>query len=83
MPFVHVIGGRADVQGAQHVHAASAQQDLLPQADVAVRFIQAGRDLAVLRRIGRQVGVQQVEVDPPHAYQPDLYVQAAARHLDI
>ena len=83
MPLVHVIGGRADVQGAQHAHAAPAQQDLLPQADIAVRFIQAGRDLAVLGRIGRQIGVQQVEPDPPHTHQPDLDVQAAARHLEI
>ena len=61
MPLVHVADGRRLAQGAQGHDAADAQHHLLADAHVAVAAVQPGGDGAVLRRVLRDVGVEQIQ----------------------
>ena len=81
MAFVHVPDVRRIAQLPQRAHAAHAQQDLLRNAHFQVIAVQARGQLAVAVVILIQVGVQQVQQHPPHAYLPDAREHAAARQL--
>ena len=59
--FVHVDDARLDTQRLEQLHAADAQQRVLRQPDLPVALVETGRDETLLRRVLRQVGVEQEE----------------------
>jgi hypothetical protein len=80
--LVDVKGRGLDPQGLQGAHAADAQDDLLLDAGVLVAAIELVGDVAVLRPVGGQVGIQQAEADVADAGLPDLHFHPAAGQLD-
>lgn len=48
------------------------------EAAIPVRLVQPGGDLAIVGGIAGRVGVQQIQLDPPHTHHPDLRMESAA-----
>ena len=57
--LVHVEHGGLDAAGRERLDAADAEQDLLPQAVLAVAAVEAVGDRALGRGVGGHVGVEQ------------------------
>ena len=70
MAFVEVHHVDLLTQSVEQPHAADAQQDLLAQAHAGVAAVEGAGDLAQIRGILRQVGVQQVQVHATHLQAP-------------
>ena len=83
VPFVEVINARRDAQGRQGADAADARHKLLPDADAVVAAIQPGGELAVLRAVAGHVAVQQIQLHPADAHQPDLGQQTPRAGVDL
>ena len=82
-PFVQVQHARGDAHGPQRAEAADAQQQLLADADAAVAAVEARRQLAVLRRVALDVGIEQQQVAAADLHAPDLGANGAAARLDL
>ena len=61
VPFVEVPHGRCDAERAQRANAADAEDDLLLQPRLAIAAVQARREIAILRRVFLEAGVEQVQ----------------------
>ena len=72
MPFVHVIDHGIDPEGLQGLHPPDAEDDLLPQSVLHIAGVESAGDVPVFRVIFFQVGVEQVERNPPDLASPDL-----------
>ena len=81
MPLVHMIHGGPDAEGAHELDPAHAEQDFLAEAAIPVRLVQPGGDLAIVGGIAGRVGVQQIQLDPPHTHHPDLRMETPPRKL--
>ena len=73
---------RMDVECAQGAHASDAQDDLLAQPVLLVAAVEAVGDEPIGRGVVLDVGVEQVQRDPPHRRLPHRHVDldAAIRH---
>ncbi len=60
VPFVEMQHARDDAQGPQRLHAADAQQQLLPDPRPLVAAVEPRRQAAILRRISLDVRIEQV-----------------------
>ena len=81
MPLVHMIHGGPDAEGAHELDPAHAEQDFLTETAIPVRLVQPGGDLAIVGGIAGRVGVQQIQLDPPHTHHPDLRMETPPRKL--
>ena len=66
----------------ERTHAADAEEDLLAQAVLGAAAVQAVGDAALVVRVVVDVGVEQVERDPPDLPAPHLCVAGGARQVD-
>ncbi len=66
---------------AQRAHAADAEHDLLLDAGRAVAAVEPVGDVAVVRRVLLEVGVEQIEPDVADPRLPDLDLHGAAGQL--
>ena len=83
MALVDVPDGGRDTQRAQCAHAADAEHDFLLDAGGAVATVEPAADLAVRRRIGLDIAVEQVQRDMAAARAPHVEVHGAPGHLDL
>ena len=81
MPLVHMIHGGPDAEGAHELDPAHAEQNFLTEAAIPVSLVQPGGDLAIVGGIAGRVGVQQIQLDPPHTHHPDLRMETPPRKL--
>ena len=81
--FVEVIDARRDAQGRQGADAAHARHELLPDADAVVAAVQPSGELAVLGAVAGHVAIEQVQLHPPHAHQPDFGQQTSRAGVDL
>ena len=72
MTFVHVKDFRLDSESGERFHSADAENDLLPDPHFEITAVKFGRDEPVFRLVLRDIGVEQVEADTPHAQFPNL-----------
>ena len=71
VPFVQVPHRGRDAQRAQRAHAADAEDHLLLDAHLAVAAVEARRELAIPRRVLREIGVEQEQAHAPEPNPPD------------
>ena len=64
VPLVQVPDGRRDAQRAQRAHAADAENDFLLQPRLAVAAVEPGGQLAILRRVLFETGVEEIQAAP-------------------
>ena len=83
MAFVHVEHGRGDTDGAQRPQAADPEQEFLADASLAIATVQRRRDLAKLRGVALDVGVQEVEGDSTDLCAPDRRAYGRSGHCDL
>ena len=69
--FVHVEDGGFDAHGPQRAHSADAEHDLLAQAAVGLRRVEAVADGPEVGRVVVEIGVEQEERHPAHRHAPD------------
>ena len=74
MALVHVEDARLDAERGQRPHAADAEQELLPDAVLAV---------AAVERIGQPLHLEQVERDRADVLPPDRRGDRLAREVDL
>ena len=72
MALVHVIHRRLQAQRFQRAISADAEQNLLLQAHLQIAAVKLVGDVAILRAVGRQIGIQQIERTRPTRDPPDL-----------
>ena len=84
MTLVQMSHGRCEIERGQRAHAGNSQQQLLPNANVAVPDIEAGGELAVRRAVFRRVGVQQNQRHAAHVHPPKAHgdLMAVNGHSD-
>ena len=80
--FVQVPHRRRDAERAQRAHAADAENDLLLDARLAIAAVEPRRQLAIPRRVLREIGVEQEQADAaePHAPHRGQHRAIAERH---
>src|SRR6185436_13877495 len=61
----------ADAERLERADAADAEDDLLLNARLAIAAVEARGELAIPRRVFRQVGVEQVQRDAADEHAPD------------
>ena len=85
MALVEVEDVGCDSHGPQRSHAADAQDDLLSQPLVGLGHVEAVGDVAQLRRVAREVGVEKEQGHAPDLRLPDcdLHVGAPDGSLDL
>src|SRR5208337_799918 len=84
MPFVHVINGGMKPQRLQGAISADAEHDLLPDAHLPIAAIKLVGDMAIVRmRVERNVGIQQVERNPPDVHPPYLRINRASGEVNF
>ena len=64
--------GWRDAEGPQGAHAADAEHDLLLKARFAIAAVKARRQVAILRRVFLQAGIEQVKADAAGRYPPHI-----------
>ena len=69
--FVQVPHRGRDAQRAQRAHAADAEDHLLLDAHLAIAAVEARRELAIPRRVLREIGVEQEQAHAPEPNPPD------------
>jgi hypothetical protein len=81
--LIQVPHRRLDAHRAQHEHASQAQHHFLLNPGFLVAAVQARRQLAIPRRVGLHVGVEQQQAHAPDLHEPDRdrHRAAAKRHL--
>ena len=82
--FIQVPRGWLQPERAERQDAAESQDDFLLQADFLAAAVETGRQLAIGRRVLRQIGVEQQQPDPAELYLPHLHEHGAIaeRHED-
>ena len=79
--FVHVKNLRFDPESGQRFHPADAENDLLADPHFEIAAVKFSGDEPVFRCVLRDIGIEQVEADAPHAqfpnFRPDFAVQEA------
>ena len=85
MSFVEVENTGIESQGPEHPHAADAEHDLLAQAAVGLRHVQAVGDAPQVLRVGLEVGVEEDQRDTPDLRPPhrDAHVALTDRRFDL
>ena len=81
--LVHVEHVGLDAQELQGPHPAYAEENLLADPHFLVAAVELAGDLAILGRVLRHVGVQQVQGDPAHADVPDLGLDVPPGELHL
>ena len=71
MTFVRMPYRRLDSQRPQHAHTAHTQHYLLLQANLGVSHVETRRQLPLLRRIFRYIGIKQIDVYAAYPHFPD------------
>ena len=71
MPLVHVEHVRLDSERAERFHAADPEHDLLTHPHLEVAAIKLGSNQSILGSVFRNVGIEEVDVYPPHAQFPN------------
>ena len=69
--FVQVPHGGLDAERAQRAHAADTEDDFLLDARLAVAAVEPRRQLAVPRRVFREIGVEEEQAHAAKAHAPD------------
>ena len=80
MPFVEMQVSRVDSHRLQRSHPSDAEQQVLREANVGVRDIQARGGPAAERGVLRAIGIQQVERNSADVDTPDLGMDAFVRN---
>ncbi len=81
--FVQVEDAGRDAQGLESAQAADAEQQFLANADAQVAAIEPRRELAILRSIAFDVGVEQQKIAAADFYAPDFGADASAAGFDF
>ena len=81
VPLVHMADRGFDPENLQCPNAANAEQHFLPDAHILVAPIELGGDHAVVRRVFRDIGIQQIERHAPHLHAPDLSGHIMSGHF--
>src|SRR3990172_2146351 len=81
MTFVDMPDRRFQAQFLQRAHTADTQHDLLLDAHHLVTAIQTMRDVAIVRAVAFQIGVQQVQRDMANPGLPNLDIELAPRQI--
>jgi hypothetical protein len=66
----------------QRAISPDAQQNFLTHAHFQISTLELGGDLAMFGPVGRQIGVQQVQLDSSDIHVPDLYFRFSVREID-
>ncbi len=77
MPFVHVPGGGCISQSPQGPYTAHPQQNLLGNAQFQITDVKPVGQLAIVGVVIRDVGVKQVQLDPPYIQLVDPRIHLA------
>ena len=77
--FIHVANCGAQAQGIQGPYAAKAQEHLLLDPQLFIAAIKLVSDISILRPVGRDVGIQQVQRHATHVGAPNLSYHRPAR----
>ena len=82
--FVQMPDGRRDAERPERADAADAEDDFLLQARLPVAAVETRREVAILRRVLLEAGVEQVQGDAPDRTLPDVgqHRAVAERHRD-
>ena len=81
--FVHVPDRRCDAQLTQCAYTAHTQHQLLGHTHIVISAVQAGRQFAVARAVGVDVGVHQIEGHATDVEFVDFGVDGATGQLDL
>ncbi len=76
--FIGVPASRGDAQGAEHPHAADAEDPLLAETHVDPAGVELARDATIVGVIRLDIGVEQVERRAAHRHGPDTDVHRTA-----
>ena len=83
MALVHMEHRRGQTQRREYAHAANAEDNLLADAGVGVAAVELIGNVPVLRRrVLRDVGVEQIELDAANTDHPRLDEDFPGRHLN-
>ncbi len=72
MALVQVPHGRRDAERADRAHAADAKNDLLLETGFAIAAVETRGEIAILRGVFLESGVEQVKVDAADPDFPDV-----------
>ena len=72
MSFVQVPCGRRDAERAEGADAADPEDDFLLQPRFAIAAVETRRQVAILRSVLFEAGVEQVQVDAAYRHLPDV-----------
>src|SRR6516225_1439444 len=81
--LIHMINGGLEAEGFKRAIAADPKDDFLPDAHLTVTAVQLVGDVTVFGPfVGGDIGVEQIERDPPHLGTPDLRKDGTTGKLD-